>query len=83
MRCGRSDAAGEQQHTARRPGPVDQPLRQLPGHEARPRRGVAVDQAAFETLHAYFLDRLVPVCAQLVGAAAKAGEIRPDTDASD
>ena len=39
------------------------------------------DDAAFETLHAYFLDRLVPVCAQLLDAAATAGEIRPDTDA--
>ncbi len=39
------------------------------------------DDAAFETLHTYFLDRLVPVCAQLLKAAADAGEIRPDTDA--
>lgn len=39
------------------------------------------DQAAFETLHAYFLDLLVPVCAQLLDAAAAAGEIRPGTDA--
>ena len=39
------------------------------------------DKARFETLHAYFLDRLVPVCAQLLGAAADAGEIRPDVDA--
>lgn len=39
------------------------------------------DDAAFETLHAYFLDRLVPVCAQLLQAAATAGEIRPDMDA--
>ena len=39
------------------------------------------DDAAFETLHAYFLDRLVPVCAQLLGAAATAGEIRPGMDA--
>jgi AcrR family transcriptional regulator len=39
------------------------------------------DDAAFETLHAYFLDRLVPVCAQLLDAAATAGEIRPDMDA--
>ena len=30
------------------------------------------DDAAFETLHAYFLDRLVPVCAQLLDAAATA-----------
>jgi AcrR family transcriptional regulator len=39
------------------------------------------DQARFETLHAYFLDRLVPVCARLLDAAAAAGEIRPDVDA--
>jgi AcrR family transcriptional regulator len=39
------------------------------------------DNARFETLHAYFLDRLVPVCAQLLDAAAAAGEIRPDVDA--
>ena len=37
--------------------------------------------ARFETLHAYFLDRLVPVCAQLLDAAADAGEIRPDVQA--
>jgi len=39
------------------------------------------DKARFETLHAYFLDRLVPVCAQLLDASAAAGEIRPGTDA--
>jgi AcrR family transcriptional regulator len=39
------------------------------------------DQARFQTLHAYFLDRLVPVCAELLDAAAAAGEIRPGTDA--
>jgi AcrR family transcriptional regulator len=39
------------------------------------------DKAAFETLHAYFLDRLLPVCAQLLDAAVAAGEIRPGTDA--
>jgi AcrR family transcriptional regulator len=39
------------------------------------------DNARFETLHAYFLDRLVPACAQLLEAAATAGEIRPDADA--
>ena len=39
------------------------------------------DSARFETLHAYFLDRLVPVCASLLDAAAAAGEIRPDMDA--
>lgn len=39
------------------------------------------DNAAFETLHAYFLDRLVPVCAGLLDAAAAAGEIIPGMDA--
>jgi AcrR family transcriptional regulator len=39
------------------------------------------DDARFETLHAYFLDRLVPVCAQLLDAAAAAGETRADVDA--
>ncbi|MFG2088550.1 MULTISPECIES: TetR/AcrR family transcriptional regulator [unclassified Spirillospora] len=39
------------------------------------------DDAAFQTLHAYFLDRLVPVCAQLLAAAEAAGEIIPDMDA--
>jgi AcrR family transcriptional regulator len=34
------------------------------------------DNSGFETLHAYFLDRLVPVCTQLLDAAAAAGEIR-------
>lgn len=35
------------------------------------------DHARFETLHAYFLDRLLPVCAGLLDAAVAAGEIRP------
>jgi AcrR family transcriptional regulator len=35
----------------------------------------------FESLHAYFLDRLVPVCAQLLDAAAGAGQIGPGEDA--
>ena len=39
------------------------------------------DSAGFEALHAYFLDRLVPVCAQLLAAAAQAGEISADIDA--
>jgi AcrR family transcriptional regulator len=39
------------------------------------------DHAGFEALHAYFLDRLVPVCAQLLDAAVDAGEIRPGVDA--
>ncbi|MFJ6480956.1 MULTISPECIES: TetR/AcrR family transcriptional regulator [unclassified Streptomyces] len=34
------------------------------------------DNAGFEALHAHFLDRLVPVCTQLLEAAAAAGEIR-------
>ncbi|MFI6992715.1 TetR/AcrR family transcriptional regulator [Nonomuraea wenchangensis] len=36
------------------------------------------DEAGFEALHAYFLDRLVPVCGRLLDAAAAAGEIRSD-----
>jgi AcrR family transcriptional regulator len=39
------------------------------------------DDATFATLHAYFIDRLVPVCAELLDAAAGAGEIRPDIGA--
>jgi AcrR family transcriptional regulator len=39
------------------------------------------DNAGFETLHAYFLDRLVPVCTDLLDAAATAGEIRSDLSA--
>lgn len=39
------------------------------------------DDAGFDALHAYFLDRLVPVCAQLLDAAAAAGEIRSDLEA--
>jgi AcrR family transcriptional regulator len=46
-------------------------------------RALQSDDAAFETLHAYFLDRLVPVCTQLLDAAAAAGEIRPDIAAFD
>ncbi|GGM16859.1 MULTISPECIES: TetR/AcrR family transcriptional regulator [Micromonospora] len=41
------------------------------------------DAAAFETLHGYFLDRLVPACAHLLDAAAAAGEIHPDPDAQE
>jgi AcrR family transcriptional regulator len=39
------------------------------------------DNSGFETLHAYFLDRLVPVCTQLLDAAAAAGEIRSGVEA--
>jgi AcrR family transcriptional regulator len=35
------------------------------------------DSSGFDALHTYFLDRLVPVCAQLLDAAVSAGEIRP------
>jgi len=44
-------------------------------------RALQSDAAAFEALHAYFLDRLVPVCAQLLDAAAAAGQILPGLDA--
>ncbi|WP_344566145.1 helix-turn-helix domain-containing protein [Streptomyces axinellae] len=36
------------------------------------------DETGFESLHAYFLDRLVPVCTRLLEAAAAAGEIHSD-----
>lgn len=39
------------------------------------------DNAGFDTLHTYFLDRLVPVCTRLLDAAAGAGEIRSDIEA--
>lgn len=39
------------------------------------------DNAGFDTLHAYFLDRLMPVCTQLLEAATVAGEIRSAIDA--
>ncbi|MFC1406517.1 MULTISPECIES: TetR/AcrR family transcriptional regulator [Streptacidiphilus] len=39
------------------------------------------DQAGFETLHTYFLDRLVPVCSRLLDAAVASGEIRSDLTA--
>ncbi|MFG2051083.1 TetR/AcrR family transcriptional regulator [Micromonospora sp. NPDC048935] len=37
------------------------------------------DNAAFDSLHTYFIDRLVPVCADLLNAAA--ADIRPDVNA--
>lgn len=39
------------------------------------------DNTGFETLHTYFLDRLLPTCTQLLDAAAAAGEIHPDINA--
>ncbi len=39
------------------------------------------DDAGYGALHAYFLDRLVPVCARLLDAAAEAGEIVSDIEA--
>jgi AcrR family transcriptional regulator len=36
------------------------------------------DDSCFDPLHDYFLERLVPVCEQLVAAAVEAGEIRSD-----
>ncbi len=39
------------------------------------------DQSSFAALHAYFLDRLIPVCGQLLDAAVEAGEIRSGVDA--
>ncbi len=44
-------------------------------------RALRSDSSGFEGLHAYFLDRLVPVCQELLDAAAGAGEIGPGTRA--
>lgn len=37
------------------------------------------DSDRFAALHAYFIDRLLPVCTQLLDAAVEAGDIRPGT----
>ena len=39
------------------------------------------DKTGFDALHAYLLDRLLPVCTQLLDAAAEVGEIRPHVEA--
>src|SRR6202012_1207579 len=39
------------------------------------------DDPCFDPLHSYFLERLVPVCTQLLDAAAEAGEVRAGLDA--
>lgn len=39
------------------------------------------DNTGFDTLHAYFLDRLVPVCTELLEAATAADEIHSDLQA--
>lgn len=39
------------------------------------------DSSGFDTLHTYFLDRLLPVGTQLLDAAAESGEIRTDVEA--
>lgn len=39
------------------------------------------DDSGFEGLHTYFIDRLLPVCAELLDAAVSAREIRTDIDA--
>jgi AcrR family transcriptional regulator len=39
------------------------------------------DDPSFEALHAYFIERLVPVCTQILGAAVDAGEVRADVGA--
>lgn len=39
------------------------------------------DEPCYDPLHAYFLERLGPVCTALLEAAAEAGEINPGQDA--
>ena len=38
------------------------------------------DDPGFQSLHAHFLDRLLPVCSELLDAAVASGEIRPGLD---
>jgi AcrR family transcriptional regulator len=38
------------------------------------------DDAQFETLHALFLERLLPVCARLLTAAKESGEVHTDLE---
>lgn len=38
------------------------------------------DDPCYDPLHSYFLERIVPVCAQLLSAAASTGDIRADQD---
>lgn len=42
---------------------------------------VQSDDSCYDPLHSYFLERLEPVCAALLRAAAEAGEIRSGQDA--
>ena len=39
------------------------------------------DDPCYDPMHSYFLDRLLPVCTQLLEATVAAGEIRSDMDA--
>ncbi|MEW2522468.1 TetR/AcrR family transcriptional regulator [Actinacidiphila alni] len=39
------------------------------------------DEAGFDALHTWFLDRLLPVCTELLAAGVAAGETRADIDA--
>ncbi|KAF4407989.1 MULTISPECIES: TetR/AcrR family transcriptional regulator [Streptomyces] len=41
------------------------------------------DDPCFDPLHSFFLERIVPVCTQLLDAAAASGEIRPGQDADE
>ena len=81
LRRGRPEPAGLRSLAARRAGPVDRPVRGLPGHQARARRAMHSDELCFRTLHDYFLERLVPVFAALLQAGAAAGQVRPGVDA--
>jgi AcrR family transcriptional regulator len=39
------------------------------------------DKTGFDTLHTYFLERLIPICTQLLEAAIKANQIQTDIQA--
>jgi hypothetical protein len=52
----------------------------VPAHRV-PGYGDLASVYAPRELHTYFLDRLVPVCQQLLDTAVGAGEVRPGTQA--
>ena len=39
------------------------------------------DKPGFASLHLSFLDRLLPICAEIINAAVEAGELQPDVEA--
>jgi hypothetical protein len=81
LRGDRAGSTSRGQVSVRRADPVDRPVPRLSHGHARPGRRAQFDQAGFQALHSYFLERLVPVCAQLLDSAAEAGEFHTVVEA--